>query len=240
MKETPAVRWFLAALVTIASLIAFADRPISAWLAGLDDAWWDAYGAITEIGNSRWYLFGLPVVIGVALWRRGRAGGEKALVLDGAAGAAGFLFAAVALSGIATNVLKFLIGRARPKLWDRDGIYSLSPFGFDHDWQSFPSGHATTLFALAAALALLTPRWRPPLYALAALFALTRVAVHAHYPSDVLGGAAVGIASATVLARWLARRGLLFRLAADGRIAAAPTLAAAAAAIRRGMGGESR
>lgn len=236
MKETPAVLWFLAALAAIAALIAFADRPINAWVAGLDGGFIEAYRAINQIGNSRWYLFSLPVVMAVALWLRERSGGETALVCSGIAGMAAFLWAAIAVSGIATNLLKVAIGRARPKLWDQEAIYGLSPLTFDYDRQSFPSGHATTLFALATALGLLAPRLRIPLYALAALFGLTRVAVNAHYPSDIIAGAVVGTVMPLVLARGLARRGLMFREDAAGKIRLGPTAAVALKRLGRSTG----
>jgi undecaprenyl-diphosphatase len=210
MRERPAVLWFLAGLATIGLLIAFADRPVNAWVAGLDGPFIDSLRAITQIGNSRWYLFGLPVVIAVSMWLRRRAGGLAALRLDAVAGGAAYLFAAVAVSGIATNVIKLPLGRARPKIWDESGVFGLSPFSLDHDFQGFPSGHATTLFALAAALGCLAPRLRWPLYGLAALLSFSRVAVNAHYPSDLVGGAMVGIAAALLLRHLLARHGLLF------------------------------
>ena len=72
-----------------------------------------------------------------------------------------------------------------------------------HD-HSFPSGHAATSFACATTLALAFPRLAAPLYLLAAAIAYSRVYVGVHYPLDVLGGAALGIAIAIAL-RWLAR-----------------------------------
>lgn len=210
MKERPAVLWFLAGLAAIALLIAFADRPVNAWAVAQHGPVIDALRAITQIGNSRWYLVSLPVVIVGAMWLRGRAGGLAALRLERIAGVAAYVFAAVAVSGIAANVIKLPIGRARPKLWDQEGIFGLSPFSLDHDFQGFPSGHATTLFALAAALGCLTPRLRLPLYLIAAVLAFSRVAVNAHYPSDLVGGAMVGVASALLLRAFLARHGLLF------------------------------
>jgi undecaprenyl-diphosphatase len=211
MKERPAILWLLAGLAAIALLIAFADRPVNAWTAAQHGPFIDSLRTITQIGNSRWYLFGLPVVIVLALWLRRRAGGHAALRLDAVAGNAAYLFAAVAVSGIATNIIKLPLGRARPKIWDESGVFGLSPFSLDHDFQGFPSGHATTLFALAAALGYLAPRLRWPLYGLAAVLSFSRVAVNAHYPSDLVGGAMVGIASALLLRALLARHGLLFR-----------------------------
>jgi len=86
------------------------------------------------------------------------------------------------------SLLKPLIGRPRPE----------SPtFGF-------PSGHATAAAAYMAALAWgagdLRPRARRALRALAAvlilLVGLARVVLRAHWPSDVLGGIALGLACA--------------------------------------------
>lgn len=213
VRESPAVLWSLLGLGLVAASIAFADRPVNGWMAQQNGPFVDALRAVTQIGNSRWYLVSLPVVVAGALWLRERAGGLAALRLERAAGIAAYLFAAVAASGILVNLIKLPIGRARPKMFDQEGIFGVAPFSLDHDFQGFPSGHATTLFALAAALGSLFPRWRLPLYALAALLSFSRVAVNAHYPSDVVGGAMVGIATTLWLARLLARHGLLFERA---------------------------
>jgi membrane-associated phospholipid phosphatase len=63
----------------------------------------------------------------------------------------------------------------------------------------FPSGHATLAFALAMVLHPLVPsgwRWVP--WALALGVGLARLYVGAHFPMDVLGGAALGIAVGAV------------------------------------------
>jgi membrane-associated phospholipid phosphatase len=72
-------------------------------------------------------------------------------------------------------------------------------------WLSFPSGHATSMFGLAAICAVLLSgpgrrmpgalRWLLILaaFAVAAAVAATMVAVGAHYFPDVVGGTAVGI-----------------------------------------------
>lgn len=58
----------------------------------------------------------------------------------------------------------------------------------------FVSGHATVAFACAAVLSPYLGRpWRIGAYTLAGLVALSRVVVGAHFPLDVVGGAALGL-----------------------------------------------
>jgi membrane-associated phospholipid phosphatase len=130
--------------------------------------------------------------------------------------AAGYVFAAVALSGIIANLSKNIIGRARPKLFDETGSLSFDFWSGDSTWASFPSGHATTAMALGVALALLFPRLRWVLLCLGLWIALSRLFVGAHYPSDVIAGIMLGGITAWLMARALARRRLLFGFLSDG------------------------
>ena len=79
--------------------------------------------------------------------------------------------------------------RERPPLRDPDP----EPLVALPATSSFPSGHATVGFACATVLALSVPRLRWPLFALAAVIALSRIYVGVHYPLDVLAGAALGV-----------------------------------------------
>ena len=71
-----------------------------------------------------------------------------------------------------------------------EGLTSLlGPVG---EW-SFPSGHASSGFAAAAAIYKSRPkRVGVPCIILAALLAWSRLYVGVHYPSDVIGGAIIG------------------------------------------------
>jgi alpha-mannosidase/mannosylglycerate hydrolase len=60
---------------------------------------------------------------------------------------------------------------------------------------SFPSGDAALAMGTAVAFAVVVPRFRAPVLLLGVAAALARVVVGVHYPSDVLAGAAIGIAS---------------------------------------------
>jgi undecaprenyl-diphosphatase len=103
-------------------------------------------------------------------------------------------FVAAAAGELVADVLKAGIPRTRPH------VATLVARPHTH---SFPSGHATTSFAVATAIALLVPRLRVPAFVLAAAIAWSRVYVGVHYPLDVLAGAALG----TVIG-WAAVRGL--------------------------------
>ncbi len=101
---------------------------------------------------------------------------------------------AVAYSGIACLTLKAAFGRARP--WTDEGPYSFTGPRISDDYNSMPSGHSATAFALATVLAKQYPEHKYVFYACASLVAISRVYVHAHWPSDVLAGAALGVWSA--------------------------------------------
>jgi undecaprenyl-diphosphatase len=108
---------------------------------------------------------------------------------------------AVAAAEIAATLLKFAIGRERPYV----AFPEQEPLTRSVLDLSLPSGHAATSFAAATVLAALLPRSRAaPLYLLAVAIAWSRVYVGVHYVSDVLAGAALGVAVALGLlaARW--------------------------------------
>jgi undecaprenyl-diphosphatase len=65
---------------------------------------------------------------------------------------------------------------------------------------SFPSGHAMTAWATAGAVAVLAPRLRWPVLALAGAIAFSRVYLGVHFWLDVLAGAALGLAIGVLVA----------------------------------------
>lgn len=168
---------------------------------------------ITDIGLSGWYLVPAGLLfLAVALldWEaRDRLGRSRLAYLFGQAG---YAFFAVAVSGLLGNVIKVLVGRGRPEFFDEHGTLYFRPLEAAHDFSSFPSGHSTTVGAVAMVLMLWFPRWRVPIALLALFAAATRIAARAHYPSDIAAGLLVGGLYGLYLARWLAARGAVFRI----------------------------
>lgn len=109
---------------------------------------------------------------------------------------------AVVVGQAVSGVLKVILGRARPYTSADTNAHS---FGLARglksgDYQSFPSGHTTSAFAVAAAVTTETSSWWPQtrwifgpiLYTGAALVGVSRMYDDKHWASDVIMGAAVG------------------------------------------------
>ena len=178
-------------------------------------AWF--FEQITDFGKSGWFLWplGILFLILAALPKLPRL---PQLVLDAIMVRVGFLFLAIAAPSLFDTIIKRMIGRARPLVGGSLDPYLFSPFKWTADYASLPSGHATTAFAVAVAFGTLWPRARTALWIYALLIAASRVVLTAHYPSDVLAAAGVGIGGALLVRRWFALRGLGFSVTGDGGI----------------------
>lgn len=103
------------------------------------------------------------------------------------------IIASLLFAGGITDGIKSVIQRPRPAIVAGVPVEaSESVFG-KSQLQSFPSGHTTSAFALATSLALVYTHARGYFFVLAALVGIQRVITQAHYPSDVLVGAMIGM-----------------------------------------------
>lgn len=112
------------------------------------------------------------------------------------------LFIGLAASGISVQVIKHLIGRARPRISDSLVIIGPSLRG---GYDSFPSGHSAMAFCLAAILSRYYRGYWIPFYIFAVLEGLARVDGTSHFPADVLAGAIVGTVAAKLVEMKLSR-----------------------------------
>lgn len=114
----------------------------------------------------------------------------------------------VIASGLFTIGIKATVNRARPYDAYPDKI---TPYALESS-ASFPSGHTSTAFALATSLTLECPTWyvAVPSFAWASAVGYSRMNLGVHYPSDVVCGALLGVATSYltyyVNKHWLQRQ----------------------------------
>jgi undecaprenyl-diphosphatase len=115
---------------------------------------------------------------------------------------------ALAVNTVISEGLKYAVNRERP--YEKYPLL-VHPYDATEKGQSLPSGHTSTVFAMAASLSIQCHQWYVvvPAYAYAASVGYSRLYLGEHYPTDVLAGAAVGVGSA-YLSNWLAKK--IFKL----------------------------
>jgi undecaprenyl-diphosphatase len=177
----------------------------------------DIFDWITDYGKSGYFLLPLGFLfIGLAALPPVSPISQR--VIAAMMVRVGFLFTAIALPGIATNVIKYVIGRARPFVGGSPDAFLYAPFTGTAAYASMPSGHTTTALSVLVAFGILWPRLRPYLLIYALLICISRVVVTAHHPSDVMGGAVMGGLGALLVARYFAQRRLGFSVRSDGSL----------------------
>jgi undecaprenyl-diphosphatase len=116
-----------------------------------------------------------------------RRGARRAVVAAGLSAGLGLFVA---------QFISHAVNRPRPFVADPSGVHVFTPHAAD---PGFPSDHATAAFAIAVAIMLRDRRWGTVALVFATVLAVGRVAMGVHYPSDVLGGAALGAICALAL-----------------------------------------
>ena len=186
------VHWWEAALVAgTIGVASIADRGVDDWVQDRRSPSSNAVARVFRNGGEPEVVFGIPGALLIA----GAVSGRPALERRGER-----VLGSVVVAGLTTGVIKEIAGRARPV--DAADQYVFRPFSHN---EAFPSGHATMAFALATSLAeeIHRPWATALLYAGATGTAWSRLNDHRHWFSDVLAGAAVGIAAGKVMeGRW--------------------------------------
>lgn len=100
-------------------------------------------------------------------------------------------------AAIAGRILKQILGRVRPGREDA-GKFLGPTWKHANFRESFPSNHTASAVAMSAVLAQLYPAAAPTFWSLAVACALLRYVLDAHFPSDVVGGIALGYVGAIV------------------------------------------
>jgi undecaprenyl-diphosphatase len=156
------------------------DRAAMEWMAAHVHAGW--LDLPMRLFSSFWAFSWL--ILGIAVWLVWR-GGDKGRILVVTA-----LLLALLTDQVAASFIKPLVARPRPH---GGGSFS------------FPSVHATNIAAQATLFARFYPKITIVFAVIAVVVGFSRVYLEKHFPSDVVGGAAVGIVLGA-FAAWAALR----------------------------------
>jgi len=223
-RLVPAWRRYAPYLPLLAAFLAAAmlwlDVPVKHQVDLLSPGFREVVNELTDFGRGVWPLTPLVVLFAagtIALLPR------LSVMARGALAAAtikvGYMFVAIALTGLADSIVKRIIGRVRPSDL---GAFAYEPFSWRSEYASFPSGHSANVFATLVAVGSIFPWARPFLWVYALGIAASRVIVSSHFVSDVVAGAAFGAFGAILIRDWFAARRLGFYVGSDGRVRTLP------------------
>jgi len=109
------------------------------------------------------------------------------------------IFISVAISGLTSDIVKFIIGRYRPIEYFENHLYGIQFFQTKARYTSIPSGHTTTIFSAMYLLSIFFKKYRYFFLGFGLFMGLTRITTINHYPSDVLAGIFVAISISHIL-----------------------------------------
>jgi membrane-associated phospholipid phosphatase len=187
--------WFTAVLLLAGAACFPIDRPASHYFREhLNRPLWRFGFKITDWAKGGpWIAAAALVYIGVQAFMA--ASGETPDLREASNDALALLASFVAGS-VVLHVFKIFVGRRRPRDDAEHGLYGFKYFTWELQYDSFPSGHAMTIFCVAVILSAVTPALAPLWLLLATFFGLLRAFLTAHFLSDVMVGAAIGILTA--------------------------------------------
>lgn len=179
------LRLAIGAAIT-AGLWLLADMPVLAWAEGVQsEALEDVIRIVNRFGGGMnpVLIVSFFLVAGVAYLERRWVGYSIAMAVAGLG------------AGVFAQIVKHLVGRARPELW-------LGPMHYaPGSSTSFPSGHTVGAFALAGVLvfASRSRTMRVIAFALATAVGLSRILAFRHWTSDVAASAVIGLIVAWIV-----------------------------------------
>lgn len=154
-----------------------------------------AKGSFVKLGLALGFLFILIIDPGLTRgWTRGLL----------------YLCTTGAVAIIIGEGWKYFLGRYRPVMLFEHNLYGLHFFSSKWALNSTPSGHTIRAFSLLTALSMLHKRFTVVFLSLATLIGVSRVMVTAHYPSDVLFGAFIGVFTALWAYKYFFTKGSTF------------------------------
>ena len=194
-KIAPVWKWlFVVVLAVSAIAVSFHfDAAVRAWvLEHSNRTAKQLMRNVSRFGDWPEHVLAGLLLVAIAYWR-----GRNRWVRIGLT-----MILACALAGIAARGVKIATGRARPSVNQELGWNGprLSP-----KYNSFPSGHTAATTAFFGVLFFANRRLALCLLPIPLLIAASRMYVAAHYLSDIVCAAVLGLFCAWLLSRWLLR-----------------------------------
>ncbi len=191
-KISPAWKWLLLILLAAAAIVlAFHFDPVvQHWISThRNKLARTLMRNVSRFGDWPEHILAGALIIGVAAFR-----GNKRWIQLGLT-----MIIACALAGLAARGLKIATGRARPSVKQELGWNGprLSP-----KYNSFPSGHTAATTAFFGVLFFANRKLALALSPIPLAIAASRMYVAAHYLSDVICAAVLGLLIAWMCARW--------------------------------------
>ena len=211
--------WFSLAILAIFAKLLADDHRLSLVAHAQPAVVIGIFNWITRWGEADWLLIPSALLL-VVCAIVARFGPRRLIRLAGMelTALSALIFLGIGLPSLASNLLKRLVGRSRPPIFDSVGSLSFHPFANNFYYESFPSGHTTTAFSAAMVLGFLTPKWRWLGLLYATAVGLSRLVLGVHYPSDVFGGILLGTLGAYAVRAYFGRKGWAYRFDRDGQI----------------------
>jgi membrane-associated phospholipid phosphatase len=168
----------------------FFDLAIAQWVAE-NTAMLSRYPfkSVSLLGLAIYPFIALVLMAVISRWRGNKLYYEFALVC----------ILAIAFSGIICDIIKIIVGRARPLAYFEHQQFGFLWLQLRAKYWSFPSGHTTTTFAMFTIASYYFPKWRLFFASSAITVALSRIALNKHYLSDVMIGAFLGTTASMLL-----------------------------------------
>jgi undecaprenyl-diphosphatase len=188
-------RWMQLSILTLVAAVslglAFAlDAPVHKWVTTNQSPMLRSFmETVSRFGDWPTHLALGVILAGLAWWRGNKKWTRIFLSM----------LIACALAGAAARVIKIGFGRARPSV-QTEAVWN-GP-SFSSKYHAFPSGHTAASTAFFAVL--LFANWRIGVACLPIpiLIGFSRMYVAAHYLSDVVVAAILGLLCAFIVARW--------------------------------------
>jgi membrane-associated phospholipid phosphatase len=186
MPSSKEIKYYLLGLLLILPFFYF-DQYMLVWLREFRSANPEMNQSLHQVGRAAYFAAhgALAIICAVLIYLAGVYFKKQKTRQLGKALVIGFVS-----SGVSVQVIKHLVGRARPRITDE--LIFIGPT-FTGSYDSFPSGHTITAFCFAYIFSCYFPKYRILFYAYGVFICFGRVIGGSHFPADVLAGALLGM-----------------------------------------------